>query len=50
MTVVYNEHEIKFTLSIGVSRISSPVIDDAAREADRKLYKVKKDGKNHFVL
>jgi diguanylate cyclase (GGDEF)-like protein len=47
----YNEQKIRFTISIGVSQISSPEqnVDDLVVLADEAMYKAKESGRNRTV-
>lgn len=49
-TVVFGEHEIHFTVSIGAITIRSQFYDLAALlcQADRLLYRAKQQGRNRF--
>ncbi len=50
--VIYNNKEIKTTVSIGIShfRKGTENIDDLIREADEALYEAKSTGKNKVVI
>ena len=49
-TVTYEEHEIKTTMTFGVSEYNEEGIHTTIRNADRALYSGKRNGRNQVVL